>query len=135
MAQSRRKGIPRYRRVRSASMANRVVENAINWKWLAVAAFTILVTSGGGWMSYVQSQINALTQTAADDRKQGNSEATNNAITREKVSNIEKKVDSVDRKVQDLQGDIKEILRNQQEQIYRQRGNGSGPPPGSGIRR
>ncbi len=109
--------------------------DTINWKWLAVAAFTILVTSGGGWMSYVQSQINALSVVAADDRKQATNEAKDNAVTREKVSNIEKKVDAVDRKVQDLQGDIKEILRNQQEQIYRQRGNGGGPPPGSGIRR
>lgn len=127
MARSQRKGAPRYQRVRSVPMT----EGSVNWKWLAVAAVGILITSGGGWMSYVQSQINQLVQVAAEDRKTGNAEARDNAVTREKVGNIEKKVDAVDRKVQDLQGDIKEILRNQQEQIYRQRDGSSGPPPGS----
>jgi hypothetical protein len=133
MARSRRKGVRHFQ-----SMVKTGSENSINWKWLAVAAFTILVTSGGGWMSYVQSQINSLAIIAADDRKQATSEAKDNAVTREKVGNIEKKVNDVDKKVQDLQGDIKEILRNQQEQIYRQGGSTGSPPgsspPGSGRR-
>ena len=96
----------------------------ITWKWLAVAAFGILVTAGGGWMAYVQSQINTQTVAMAEDRKQNAKDSAENARTQEKVNNIEKKVDSVDKKVDELRGDLKELLRNQQQQIYQQQQGG-----------
>lgn len=95
-------------------------DDSIKWKWMAIAAFGILITAGGGWMSYVQSQINTVVVAQADDRKQGKQEAIENAKSQEKVINIEKKVDAVDKKVEELRGDIKEILRNQQQQIFQQ---------------
>lgn len=100
--------------------AKKAESAAVTWKWLAVAAFGILITAGGGWLSYVQSQINGLVVAMDADRKDGTKAAVEAARTQEKVTTIEKKVEQVDKK-------IDEILRLQQRIQDRQERDE--PPP------
>ena len=88
-------------------------DGSVTWRWLAVGAFGLLVTAGGGWLSYVQSQINGMMVAVNEDRKDGTKSAVEAARTQEKVGTIEKKVDQVDKK-------LDELLRLQQQQLLEQ---------------
>lgn len=94
------------------------------WQKIAVGALSVAIAIGAYvWNTNrtdVETKIAAIQVAAADDRKATTQGAVEAAKTQEKVSNIEKKVEGVDKKVDDLRDDLKEILRNQQQQIYQQ---------------
>lgn len=94
-------------------MTKKAESSAVTWKWLAVAAFGILVTAGGGWLSYVQSQINGLVVAMDGDRKDGSKAAVEAARTQEQVKQIKEKVQEVDKK-------LDQLLRFQQREQDRQ---------------
>ena len=89
----------------------------MTWKWLGLAAFGILVTAGGGWLNYMQGQV-AETYVAIDKTKEKVAEqATDQAVTKSKVQDIDRKVDEVRKDVGDIKSSLQQILINQQQQI------------------
>lgn len=90
---------------------------SVTWKWMAVAAFGILVTAGGGWLTYMQSQVTG-TYLAIDKTKEKVADqATDQAVTKSKVQDIDRKVDDVRKDVGDIKQTLQQILINQQQQI------------------
>ena len=90
---------------------------SVTWKWLAVAAFGILVTAGGGWLTYMQSQVTG-TYGAIDKTKDKVSEqATDQAVTKQKVQDVDRKLDEVRTDVGAIKNTLQQILINQQQQL------------------
>lgn len=84
---------------------------------MAVAAFGLLVTAGGGWLTYMQSQVST-TYVAIDKTKEKVAEqATDQAVTKSKVQDIDRKVDEVRKDVGDIKSILQQIQINQQQQI------------------
>lgn len=91
--------------------------NGVTWKWLAVSAGTVLVLSGGGWLTYMQSSVTT-TYLAIDKTKEKVAEqATDQAVTKSKVQDVDRKLDEVRRDVGEIKNILQQIQINQQQQI------------------
>jgi len=89
----------------------------VTWRWIAVAAFGLLVTAGGGWLTYMQGQVTS-TYVAIDKTKEKVADqATDQAVTKQKVQDVDRKLDDVRKDVGDIKNTLQQILINQQQQI------------------
>ena len=87
----------------------------VTWRWLAVSTFSILVLAGGGWLTYVQSQVNATYIVIDKTRERLAEQAIDQAVTKAKVQDIDRKVDEVKKDVADIKALLQQILIAQQQ--------------------
>lgn len=104
-------------------MPRRVTKHAngssgnVTWRYIGGTAIGLLVLLGGSWQAYMQSQVTSV-YVAVDKTKEKLAEqSTNQAVTNQKVQDIDRKVDEVRTDVGAIKQTLQQILINQQQQI------------------
>jgi len=90
---------------------------SLTWRYVGGAAVSLVILGGSGWLTYVQRQIT--TQTVAMDvqKEKLADQKTQQAVTGQRVEQIDKKVDEVRKDVGDIKNILQQIQINQQQQI------------------
>lgn len=90
---------------------------SITWRYVGGVAVSLIILAGSGWLTYVQSQIGGV-NVAMDVQKDKLAEQkTQQAVTGQRVEQIDKKVDEVRKDVGDIKTILQQIQINQQQQI------------------
>lgn len=96
---------------------------SVTWRYIGGTAIGLLVIVGGSWQAYMQTQVSGV-YVAVDKTKEKLAEqSTNQAVTNQKVQDIDRKVDEVRTDVGTIKSTLQQILINQQQQIR------EAPPP------
>lgn len=92
-------------------------DSSVTWRWVALAAVGLASVAGGSWLNYLQSQVTdvRLASNATSDKV--NTQATQQAVTQQKVQDIDRKVDEVRKDVGDIKTLLQQIQMNQQQQL------------------
>lgn len=91
--------------------------SSVTWKYVGASALGLIAIIGAGWQTYTQSQIGEV-RVAAERTKDALAEQkVDQAVTKTKVQDIDRKVDEVKKDVGDIKSTIQQILINQQQQI------------------
>ena len=92
---------------------------SITWRYVGGVAVSLIILAGSGWLTYVQSQIGTVTVAMDAQKDKLSDQKTQQAITGQKVEQIDKKVDEVRKEVGDIKAILQQIQINQQQQIIR----------------
>lgn len=90
---------------------------SVTWKYVGGAALSIIVLGGTGWLTYVQSQVGNITVAMDAQKDKLADQKTQQAVTGQRVEQIDKKVDEVKKDVSDIKAILQQIQINQQQQI------------------
>ena len=91
--------------------------SGVTWRWVAIGAIALASVSGGAWLNYLQGQVTDVRLAASSTAEKVNTQATNQAVTNQKVQDIDRKVDDVRKDVGDIKTILQQIQINQQQQI------------------
>lgn len=101
-------------------------DSGVTWRWVAIAAIGLASVAGGSWLNYLQGQVADVRLASSNTAEKVNSQATQQAVTQQKVQDIDRKVDEVRKDVGDIKTLLQQIQMNQQQQIR------DAPPPQRG---
>ncbi len=99
------------------SPVSRSANGSITWRYVGGAAVSLIIIAGSGWLTYVQSQIGGITVAMDTQKDKIADQKTQQAVTGQKVEQIDKKVDEVKKDVGDIKLILQQIQINQQQQI------------------
>lgn len=91
--------------------------SAITWRWVAIGAIGLASVAGGSWLNYLQGQIADVRIAGNTTGEKVNTQGTQQAVTQQKVQDIDRKVDEVRKDVGDIKSILQQIQINQQQQI------------------
>lgn len=89
----------------------------VTWKWLAGTAVGLIILGGSGWLTYMQSEVGSVYVSIDKTKDKMAEQAVDQATTKQKVQDIDRKVDEVRKDVGDIKAILQQIQINQQQQI------------------
>ena len=91
--------------------------SSVTWKYVGASALGLIAIIGGGWQTYTQSQISDVRLAAERTKDALADQKVDQAVTKTKVQDIDRKVDEVKKDVGDIKAILQQIQINQQQQI------------------
>lgn len=96
-------------------------DSSVTWRWVAIGAITLASLAGGSWLNYLQGQVTDVRVAANATAEKVNSQATQQAVTQQKVETVDRKVEAIQRDISDVKSTLQQILINQERQQQNQR--------------
>jgi septal ring factor EnvC (AmiA/AmiB activator) len=92
----------------------------VTWKYVGGAAIGLVILGGSGWLTFQQSQLGGVSVAVEKTKEKLAEQTTDQAVTKTKVQDIDRKVDEVRKDVADIKSTLQQILINQQIQQLRE---------------
>lgn len=89
----------------------------MTWKYVGGAAVGLIILGGSGWLTYMQSQVGDVRIAVDKTKDTVADQKVDQATTKQKVQDIDRKVDEVRTDVGAIKQTLQQILINQQQQI------------------
>jgi hypothetical protein len=93
---------------------------SVTWKYVGGVAVSLIILGGSGWLAFMQTQLGSVYLAVDKTKERLGEQATDQAVTKSKVQDIDRKVDEVRKDVGDIKSTLQQILINQQQEQLRQ---------------